>query len=178
MRKLRVVKRNTASARRPAAIRNADAITNLLALHSDISTLSDAYSATASGLSAEEAGRRLDEYGHNSVVHEKTAHWWTHVAGAFNNAFILLLVALAAIAALTKDFEAAVIISIMVLVSGILRFTQEFRSSKAAEKLHDMVQTTATVTRDGLKAEIAVDELVPGDLVHLSAGDMIRQTFG
>jgi Mg2+-importing ATPase len=173
MRKLRVVKRNTASGRRPAAIRNADAITNLLALHSDISNLSDAYSATASGLSAEEAGRRLDEYGHNSVVHEKTAHWWTHVAGAFNNAFILLLVALAAIAALTKDFEAAVIISIMVLVSGILRFTQEFRSSQAAEKLHDMVQTTATVTRDGLKAEIAVDELVPGDLVHLSAGDMI-----
>ena len=59
------------------------------------------------------------------------------------------------------------IISVMVLVSAILRFTQEFRSSKAAEKLHDMVQTTATVTREGLKTEIAVDELVPGDLVHV-----------
>jgi Mg2+-importing ATPase len=173
MRKSRVVNRKKAAGRRPAAIRNAEAITNFGALHSDISNIFDAYGGTASGLSAEEARRRLDEHGPNSVVHDKTAHWWTHVAGAFSNAFILLLLALAAIAALTKDIEAAAIISVMVLVSAILRFTQEFRSNKAAEKLHDLVQTTATVTRDGVKTEIAVDELAPGDLVHVSAGDMI-----
>ena len=174
MLKLRVVNRKKVAGRRSAVVGRAESTTNWgLALHPDLSDAFDAHGVTALGLSTEEAARRLDEYGPNSVVHENTAHWWTHVVGAFNNAFILLLLALAAIAALTKDFEAAVIISVMVLISAVLRFTQEFRSSKAAEKLHDLVQTTATVTRDGVKAEIAVDELVPGDVVHLSAGDMI-----
>lgn len=174
MLKLRVVNRKKVAGGRPAVLGNAESTTSLgLALHPEISNAFDAHGVTAAGLSAEQAARRLDEYGPNSVVHENTAHWWTHVVGAFNNAFILLLLALAAIAALTKDFEAAVIIFVMVLVSAILRFTQEFRSSKAAEKLHDLVQTTATVTRAGVKTEIAVDDLVPGDVVHLSVGDMI-----
>lgn len=143
------------------------------ALHPDIGRVFAAYRATSSGLTTEEATLRLQDHGLNSVIHEKAAQWWTHLLGAFNNAFILLLLALALIAALTSDFQAATIISIMVLVSAVLRFFQEFRSSKAAEKLHDLVQTTSTATRDGAKKEVAVDELVPGDVVHLSAGDMV-----
>jgi Mg2+-importing ATPase len=143
------------------------------ALHEDIQRVFEEFETSLAGLSSETAARRLDEYGSNTVVHEEAAGWWVHLLHAFNNAFILLLLALAVIATLTRDFEAAVIIAAMVLISGVLRFTQEYRSSKAAEALKRMVQTTATVTRDGVKIEIPVDELVPGDIVHLSAGDMV-----
>ncbi len=125
------------------------------------------------GLSAETADERRRAHGPNTVVRENTVRWWAHLFNAFNNAFILLLLTLAAVAALTKDMTAAVIISTMVVISAILRFFQEYRSSKAAEKLNDLVQTTATVTRSGQKIDIAVEDIVPGDLVHLSAGDMI-----
>lgn len=143
------------------------------ALHEDIQRVIEEFETSLAGLSGETVAQRLDEYGSNTVVHEEAAGWWVHLLHAFNNAFILLLLALAAVAALTRDFEAAVIIATMVLISGILRFTQEYRSSKAADALKRMVQTTATVTRGGVKTEIAVGELVPGDIVHLSAGDMV-----
>jgi Mg2+-importing ATPase len=143
------------------------------ALHEDTLRVLEEYQTTLSGLSPEAVGQRLSEYGSNTVVHEKAARWWLYLLHAFNNAFILLLLALAAVAALTRDFEAAVIIAVMVLISGVLRFAQEYRSGKAAEALKRMVQTTATVSRGGVKMEVAVDELVPGDIVHLSAGDMI-----
>ena len=174
MLKLRVMNGKKSAGLRPSGAAGTQPDSNFAqALSPDIGNVFDAYGVSLSGLSTEEAAARLDQYGPNSVVHEQAAHWWTHLLGAFNNAFILLLLALAAIAALTRDFEAAVIISTMVFISAVLRFTQEFRSGKAAEKLHDLVQTTATVTRAGARKEVAVDELVPGDVVHLSAGDMI-----
>ncbi len=143
------------------------------ALDVDIHRVLEEYGATPDGLSPDAVAERLDEHGFNTVVHEKAKGWWFHLLHAFNNAFILLLLALAAVAALTRDFQAAVIIATMVLISAVLRFTQEYRSSAAAEKLKEMVQTTATVTRAGVKSEVAVEELVPGDIVHVSAGDMI-----
>jgi Mg2+-importing ATPase len=143
------------------------------ALCVDIQRVLQELGSTPEGLRGDAVEQRLEEYGPNTVVHEKTAGWWTHLLRAFNNAFILLLLALATVAALTRDFEAAVIISTMVLISAVLRFTQEYRSNLAAEKLKQMVETTATVTREGVKREAPVDEIVPGDIVHLSAGDMI-----
>ncbi len=143
------------------------------ALHAGIPAVLEELGVSAQGLSAESARERLLEYGSNTPVHEMPVRWWTHLLRAFNNAFILLLAVLAAVAALTSDYEAAVIITVMVVVSAVLRFTQEYRSNLAAEKLKEMVETTATVTREGVKQEIPVDEIVPGDIVHLSAGDMI-----
>lgn len=129
--------------------------------------------ARPEGLSAEEAAARLEAHGPNAVASEVAVRWWVHPLRAFQNAFILLLLALAVVAALTRDYEAAVIITVMVLASAVLRFTQEYRSSAAAARLKEMVETTATVTRDGARREVPVDEIVPGDIVHLSAGDMI-----
>lgn len=143
------------------------------ALHNDVQRVLEEFSASPAGLTAEAAEQRLEQFGRNTVVREQAAGWWTYLLRAFNNAFILLLLALASVAALTRDFEAAVIISTMVLISAVLRFTQEYRSNLAAEKLKEMVETTATVTREGDKRELPVDEIVPGDIVHLSAGDMI-----
>ena len=143
------------------------------ALHADVQRVLDEFGTSVTGLHADAVEQRIKQFGRNTVVREKAAGWWTYLLRAFNNAFILLLLALAAVAALTRDFEAAIIISTMVLISAFLRFTEEYRSNLAAEKLKEMVQTTATVTRDGVKKEVPVDELVPGDIVHLSAGDMI-----
>ena len=157
----------------PAARAALDAALLEKASRPDIRSVLQELGSSPEGLAAETAQDRLEEYGLNTVAREKTIRWWTHLLHAFNNAFILLLLALAAVSALTRDFEAAAIISTMVLVSAVLRFTQEYRSNQAAEKLKEMVETTATVTRDGVKREVAVEEIVPGDIVHLSAGDMI-----
>jgi Mg2+-importing ATPase len=143
------------------------------ALVLDVQHVFKELASSPDGLRIEEAEQRLHDHGSNTVVREKAVRWWTHLIHAFNNAFILLLLTLAAIAALTEDAKAAAIIFTMVVISAILRFSQEYRSSKAAEKLNDLVQTTATVTRSGQKVEVAVEDIVPGDIVHLSAGDMI-----
>lgn len=72
-----------------------------------------------------------------------------------------------------KNPVTVIIISIMILVSGFLRLFQESKSGKAAEKLQDLITTTCTVERSGKKKEIPMEELLPGDIVYLSAGDMI-----
>ncbi len=147
------------------------------------------------GLTEGEAKFRLDEYGLNEVAHEKPARWYVRLPLAFKNPFIILLIALAALSFLTDDRQGAVLITVMVLISGLLRFYQEFRSNKAAEQLKAMVSTTATVSRRDIRLDVPAEVtrgfgitlhprvlmrqevplklLVPGDIVHLSAGDMV-----
>ncbi len=147
------------------------------------------------GLSELQSNLRLDKIGLNEIAHEKPPKWYVQLLKTFQNPLAILLVVLAAIALLTGDIRAAVIIISMVIFSVILRFSQEFRSSQAAEKLREMVHTTATVSRKdprkdispslaqdmGLtlnldvpdRQEIPIKFLVPGDVVFLAAGDMI-----
>src|ERR1700682_1988103 len=104
--------------------------------------------------------------------------------GNFRNPFILVLFVLGSVSYATGDLKGTAVVSVMVIVSVVMRFFQEFRSSHAAEALRAMVRTTATVSRryardddsDILvseKREVPFEDLVPGDIVHLSAGDMI-----
>ncbi len=131
------------------------------------------------GLAEEEIESRLDRDGPNEVSHEKPPHWSRQLLRAFWNPFIIVLVVLAVVQLLTSDdLTGPLIIAVMVLISAGLSFTQEYRSSKAAEKLKAMVRNTATVTRrasDGHseRIEVPVGELVSGDIVHLAAGDMV-----
>jgi len=134
------------------------------------------------GLSADEVRERLAIYGLNEVVHEKAPKWYIQLFQAFVNPFIAVLFILAIISLITdviiqapgdRDYTTVSVISTMVLLSVLLRFIQEFRSNKAAEKLKSMVKTTATVIRDEEKSEIDIKKLVPGDIIQLSAGDMI-----
>src|SRR5713226_8637304 len=113
----------------------------------DIENVLQSLKTSREGLTEEEASERLDLYGFNEVAHERPPRWYAQLLHSFNNPFILLLIGLATLSYLTGDTEATVIISVMVLISGLLRFFQEFRSSKAAEKLKAMVSTTATVSR-------------------------------
>jgi Mg2+-importing ATPase len=145
----------------------------------DEAALFTALATSAAGLDKEQIEDRLDRDGENQAAHEKPPHWAFQLARTFWNPFIIVLLVLAAVQLFTSDdFTGPVIIAVMVGISVVLGFTQEFRSSRAAEKLKAMVRNTATVTRrasDGHseRIEVPVIELVAGDIVHLSAGDMV-----
>ena len=135
-----------------------------------------------SGLSKEEVQDRLEKFGYNEVVNEKAPAWYIQFLQAFIDPFIGVLFILAVVSMITdviiqkpgeRDYTTVAVISTMVLISVMLRFVQEFRSNQAAEKLKSMVKTTATVIRAEGKEEIDIKNLVPGDIIQLSAGDMI-----
>lgn len=146
----------------------------------DDAALLGALDTTLDGLDEEQIEERLDRDGVNEAAHEKPPHWTLQLARTFKNPFIVVLIVLAGVQLVTSpdDLTGPVIILVMVVISVVLNFTQEFRSSRAAEKLKAMVRNTATVTRrasDGHseRIEVPVVELVAGDIVHLSAGDMV-----
>ncbi|MGN2253944.1 magnesium-translocating P-type ATPase [Frateuria sp. GZRe12] len=133
-----------------------------------------------SGLDAERIAARLHRDGANEVSHEKPPHWSRQLLRACRNPFIAVLVLLAIVQLATdrEDLTGPLIIAVMVGISVLLSFTQEYRSSRAAERLKAMVRNTASVTRraaDGHseRIEVPVGELVAGDIVHLGAGDMV-----
>jgi len=139
-----------------------------------------ALDARPDGLDEAAIAERLDRDGINEVGHEKPPHWSIQLLHAFRNPFIIVLLVLAVVQLVTApdDLTGPVIIAVMVGISVILSFSQEFRSSRAAEKLKAMVRNTSTVTRraeDGHaeRIEVPVEELVVGDIVHLGAGDMV-----
>lgn len=141
------------------------------------------YNTTLDGYDAEHAEDLQDKYGKNEISHEKADPLYKRLISAFINPFTIVLFVLAGISFFTdviiaapgdKDPSTVIIICTMVLVSGLLRFVQESRSNNSAEKLKAMVHTTASVSRreEGRK-EIPLAEIVPGDIIHLAAGDMI-----
>ncbi len=135
---------------------------------------------TTSGLDEEQIEGRLHRDGLNEVSREKPAHWSRQLLRACKNPFIMVLLVLAGVQLATDggDLTGPTIIAVMVAISVLLSFSQEYRSSRAAESLKAMVRNTATVTRradDGHseQIEVPVVELVAGDIVHLGAGDMV-----
>ena len=145
---------------------------------------------TLRGLSGEGVAANRSKYGINKVTQQKKKSLPQRLAGAFINPFTAILFCLALVSTMTdmifpyfelfgsakEDFDCltVVIILSMVFLSGILRFVQESRSGNAAEKLLAMITTTCTVDRKELiKQEIPLEDVVAGDIVHLSAGDMI-----
>jgi Mg2+-importing ATPase len=125
------------------------------------------------GLTEAEAIRRLEEHGPNAVVAETRFPRLKLLAKATVNPLVVLLVLLAVVSLLTDDVRAAVVMAVMVLLGVVLRFVQEARADAAAAKLKAMIRVTATVVRDGQAREVPLADLVPGDVVHLSAGDMV-----
>ncbi|WEK51535.1 MAG: magnesium-translocating P-type ATPase [Candidatus Kaistia colombiensis] len=142
------------------------------------------------GLTVAEAADRLAKDGPNEVAHDKRPHALLQFLLAFKNPFIAVLMTLAAITSVTDiilplrngeeaDYTGVAIIVTMVVLSALLRFWQEYRSGRAAEALKAMVRTTATVLRRAAPGErsdlteIPMSEIVAGDIVRLSAGDMI-----
>lgn len=129
--------------------------------------------SNVSGLSNQEAKKRLEEFGLNEVAAQKPVSWYQLVFQAFKDPFIYVLTLLLVVSAATKDFEASIVMAMMILFSAGLHFIQEFRSQKASLALKELIETTCAVTRDGVTKEIPIDEVVPGDIVTLSTGDLI-----
>ncbi|MEB0138799.1 MULTISPECIES: magnesium-translocating P-type ATPase [unclassified Undibacterium] len=136
--------------------------------------------SSSAGLSEAAAAAVRAVSGLNVIDQQKTLPWWWHLWACYRNPFNLLLTVLATISYLTDDFKACSVILAMVLLSTVMRYVQETRSSKAADQLKALVSNTATVLRPAASAgaaaqrlEVALKFLVPGDVVQLSAGDMI-----
>lgn len=137
-------------------------------------------SAAGKGLTSEEAENRQDELGKNiiTVGNRNTAlhRLREAVVNPFN--IILLLIAVITfftdvVASLRPDYLTVIIILSLVFLSGLVAFVQSQHSNAAAEKLSKMISNKADVWRDGKLTEIPMDEVVPGDIVRLSAGDML-----
>ena len=141
----------------------------------------DPLSSSADGLTPDEAAKRLKTWGRNQIAREKQqsilGELWQKTRTPLNG----MLVVLAAVSwLLAQDIRSAIVIAAMVILSVGLSFVQEHRSNRAAAALAGMVRIHATVKRSGASgvgtdgfAEVPLDELVPGDIVRLSAGDMI-----
>ncbi len=128
---------------------------------------------SAAGLPAEEATARLETYGHNEVVERHRRGPALEFLMHFRSPVTLILIGAAIVSGFVGDPLNAGIILAIVLASVVLEFTQEYRAGKAAEALRKRVATTATVMRAGAKEEVEVSSLVPGDVVGLSAGDIV-----
>lgn len=135
------------------------------------------------GLSENTVKDRLKIYGRNEIATQKAPSWLKQFAHSFFNPFNYILACIAVISlfidvilapAEEKDLSTSIIISVMLLFSTTLRFIQEFRSNKAAEALKKMVKTSCLTKRKFRDSEeIEITEIVPGDLIILSAGDMV-----
>lgn len=146
-------------------------------------TLFGNLNTTPEGLSEDLVDASRELYGDNKVTHGKKVSLPKRIAEAFINPFTAILFGLTAVSAFTDiilaepgeaDPLTVVIIMTMVLISGVLRFVQETRSGNAADKLLKMIKTTTNVQRiETGNAEIPLEEVVVGDIVHLAAGDMI-----
>ncbi len=130
------------------------------------------------GLTRHEVALRKERFGSNVAMTEKPPTWYQQLFYCLVNPFNLVLFFLALVSWATDDIESAILMCAMVTISIAIRFFQEYRSGREAEKLKSLVQTTATVRRMGDNdvsdfSEISMHNLVPGDIIRISAGDMI-----
>ncbi len=128
---------------------------------------------TPQGLTGEEARRRLVRYGANSLRPQKQSTAFSLLLSQFTSPIVLILLFAAALSAFLGDPTDALIILAIVLASGLLGFWQERGAAGAVAKLLALVKIRARVRREGKETEIPVEEIVPGDIVILNAGDTI-----
>ncbi|MDF9825096.1 Mg2+-importing ATPase [Breznakia sp. PF5-3] len=141
------------------------------------------YHTTMDGLSDTQVEKNVEMYGENIISKNKEDSVFKRLYDAFINPFTVILIVLVGVSFLSdvvlaapkeRDYTTIIIISCMVFISGILRFVQESRSNNAAEKLNEMIETTTKVKRlNEQEKEIPLDEIVVGDIIYFSAGDMI-----
>ena len=136
----------------------------------------------AGGLTQAQAEAAREQYGPNQLVRPKRKSGARRLLEAFADPFSLVLLLLAVVSVFTdilfaapgqRSYMTVAIITVMVAVSGVLRFVQETRSGNVAEKLTAMIHTTACIEREGRRQELPMEEIAVGDIIHLSAGDMI-----
>lgn len=148
----------------------------------DIKTIFMSLETSSEGIKNSEAIDRLEKFGKNEISKEKVKPWYIQLLLAFLNPFNFILGTLAFVSLFTdvifaketdRSWISIILIITMILISSLIKFIQEYRSSKTAEKLKNLIVTKVTVIRENLSMEIDIKTLVPGDIVKLTAGDII-----
>jgi len=129
--------------------------------------------STERGLTSAEAQRRLAEVGPNEPAQRRRGAVLSALLAFLENPLVVILLVASAASALLKDMVNAILIALIVVLSVLLNFIQTYRSQRAAARLREAVAPTASVLRDGVWSEIARHDLVPGDVIRLTAGDQV-----
>ena len=154
----------------------------IAALQEPLETTFATYKTSALGLVDDQVEENRDTYGENVITKGQEDSMIKKIYESIINPFTVILLVIALVSFITnvwlakpgeQDPTTSIIIVTLVLISGGIRFIQELRSDKAASNLSRMIVNTATVLRDGSEQEIPIDEIVVGDVIKLSAGDMI-----
>jgi Mg2+-importing ATPase len=124
------------------------------------------------GLTSEEAERRLEIYGRNELAKKRKRSAFVDFLLHFKSPLVIILMVAGLISGFLGELSNTIIIFTIVILSVILDFYQEHKAENAAEMLKEAVTTTATVVRGGIKQEIKLHDVVPGDIIYLSAGDI------
>ena len=158
---------------------------NIVKLYGKQATLSkqeflSTYKVSEKGLSSKHAEFNLNKYGSNEIKQAKPKKWYHYFLESLFTPFNCILIGIAFILYYTDvylpetpNYSSIIVITILVIVSTLLDFAEEYRSNKAAEKLKQLVETKATVLRDGKMIDIPMKDIVLEDVVVLSAGSMI-----
>ena len=139
----------------------------------DADELFSELSSGKNGLNENESRKRLKEFGYNVLVEKKRYNVFVQFISHFKSPFILILLAAAIISFFVGQTTQGIIIACIILLGATLDFVQEFSANKALIKLIETVKTKATVLRNGKKVEIPLKDVVSGDVVFLSSGDMV-----
>ncbi len=150
--------------------------------HSDTTVLYNDLGISRNGLRLEQLEEMKKKYGDNNIVSRKSDTIWFRLRRAFINPFTIILFVLAIVSFVTdiwrtnnfnKNVTTVIIIIVMILVSGTVRFIQEIRAKHAYDQLDRLVHTHVNVKRDGVIIKVPAEDLVVGDLIYLSAGDRV-----
>ena len=142
----------------------------------------DFLDTSITGIREEQVEILRETYGENKLTKVKEVPLWKKIYESIVNPFTVILLVIAVISLITnvilakpgeEDPTTSIIIVVLVLISGGIRFVQELKSDKAASNLSSLIVNTATVIRDEIQQEIPIEELVVGDVIKLSAGDML-----
>ena len=125
------------------------------------------------GLSAEEAGKRLEEHGPNELTAEFRVPKWLIFLSQFKDLLVIVLIVAATISFAIGSVRDGTVMLIIVIINAAIGFAQEYKVSRILESLKNLIRSPAKVVRDGELAELSQDKLVPGDIVHLEAGDKV-----
>jgi P-type Ca2+ transporter type 2C len=125
------------------------------------------------GLSESEAQKRLRNNGHNLLEEKKKTSPLVIFLNQFRDFMVLVLLGATLVSGLLQEYSDAITILVIVMVNAVLGFIQEFKAERSLEALRDLTAPTARVLREGARTEIPAEELVPGDIVVLEAGDRI-----
>jgi P-type Mg2+ transporter len=140
---------------------------------SGIELLFQKFNTSISGLNEESVEERVEEFGLNEPAKKKRRNIFLQILLKFSNPLVIVLLIIATSSLFLDNKIGAYLIYLMAVTSVMLTFIQEYRANREAEKLIEMVSSTATVYRDNKVLEIKIKDIVPGDIVYLSAGDMI-----